>query len=152
MIDDRHRRIGVYGLAVSADRILLAQIAPEYSAPMAWTLPGGGMEYAESPRQTLAREFHEETGLHAQIGGPAFVRSGVFPQVEASLHSLQVVFDVTTSGQPRPETGGSTVDARWVEVGDVRELEVVPLVKAALDHLETRSPSATRGHNDHQVR
>ena len=135
MIDDKNQRIGVYGLAIDTGRILLAQIAPEFSAPMAWTLPGGGMEYAESPRQALAREFHEETGLRAQIGDPAFVRSGVFPQVEAPLHSLQLVFDVTASGEPRPETGGSTVDARWVDVDEVSGMEVVALVKAALDHL-----------------
>ena len=140
MIDDKNRRIGVYGLAVDSGRVLLAQIAPEYSAPMAWTLPGGGMEYGEAPQQTLLREFHEETGLVAEVGDPAFVRSGVFPRVDAALHSLQVVFAVTASGEPRPETGGSTVDARWVDIEEVEQLEVVPLVKAAMEYLTALRP------------
>ena len=50
MIDEKRRRIGVYGLCVHDDRVLLAQVAPEYSVAKPWTLPGGGMEWGESPR------------------------------------------------------------------------------------------------------
>ena len=139
MIDEKSRRIGVYGLSVRDGHVLLAQVAPEYSAAKPWTLPGGGMEWGESARQTLRREFHEETGLTPEIRGPLFVRSRVIDVsvsvVDGPIHNLQIVFAVRADGEPRPEVGGSTVDARWMALNDIDAAPVVPLVRAALERL-----------------
>jgi len=32
-----------------------------------WTLPGGGVEWGESPSEAVVREVHEETGLKTQV-------------------------------------------------------------------------------------
>ena len=63
-------RVSIYGLAIQSGteadpRILLTQLAPQCYRAGSWTLPGGGMDFGESPLQTLVREVHEESALQA---------------------------------------------------------------------------------------
>ncbi|HEX6656334.1 MAG TPA: NUDIX domain-containing protein [Candidatus Limnocylindria bacterium] len=47
----RVTRVAAYALCVEDGRILLCRIAPGYwSGVGAWTLPGGGLDFGESPR------------------------------------------------------------------------------------------------------
>lgn len=55
-------RTGVYGVAQENGKILLVI---QKSGPFAgrFDLPGGGIEFGETPSQALHREFVEETGM-----------------------------------------------------------------------------------------
>lgn len=55
-------RLGVYGIAIDAGRILLVR---KKSGPYLglWDLPGGKIEFGESPEEALNREVREEAGL-----------------------------------------------------------------------------------------
>ena len=44
-----------------------------------WTLPGGGLDHGEDPRDAVVREVHEETGLDVQVGETARVYSAHQP-------------------------------------------------------------------------
>ncbi len=132
MIDDARRRIGVYGLAAGGSRVLLVRIAGSYPGAGLWTLPGGGMEWAETPREALEREMAEETGLAVRIRRPLLVRSEVLTHQGGSVHSLQVVFDVVVDGILRSETAGSTCEARWIDRADIPTLPAVPLVHTSV--------------------
>ena len=48
-----------------------------------WTLPGGGLDHGEDPRDAVVREVHEETGLDAAVGETARVYSAHLPGVVA---------------------------------------------------------------------
>ncbi len=122
-------RIGVYGVAVHRDHLLLTQLSSRDRDVGRWTLPGGGMEFGETPRQTLRREFYEETGLTPEIGGVLDVRSFLPPP---ELHVIQVIFEVEARGEPRViEVDGSTADAGWFPTDAVASMPTVSLV----DHL-----------------
>lgn len=55
-------RIGVYGVTIEEDKILLIRQKFGPYAGM-FDFPGGGIEFGESPEQALRREFIEEVGM-----------------------------------------------------------------------------------------
>jgi 8-oxo-dGTP diphosphatase len=57
------QRVAAYGLARRGDEVLLV-----HTAANTWWLPGGGVEFGESPEECVAREFEEETGLDVKVG------------------------------------------------------------------------------------
>lgn len=100
-----------------------------------WTLPGGGREPGESHFETLRREFDEETGLEPRIGSLLEVLSWDRPATETRgpLHVVQYVYAVHTAGEPIVrEVGGSTAEAAWVRVDEMRRLPLVDLAEWAL--------------------
>ncbi len=64
----RRQRLAAYAL-VAARRVGAARpaVAPAVETGR-WTLPGGGVDHGESPRDALVREVAEETGLDATVG------------------------------------------------------------------------------------
>lgn len=131
----RIRRVGIYGRCVSDSSILLTRLSAREPDAGRWTLPGGGMDFGETPHETLTREFHEETGLVPRIGGLVAVHSYVSPATprRGPLHVLQFVYDVAASGSPTVvEVDGSTAEAAWVRIGDATELPLVELAAWAV--------------------
>lgn len=127
--------------------MLLSRLAPYLSATERWTLPGGGIDFGEHPRDAVVREVYEETGLHAQVGEHAWIDSALIgggPD-DGERHAVRIVYDGWVGPDaPEPrvvETDGSTVDAAWHPLDDVLSgrLPVVRLVHDALEvHLPTK--------------
>lgn len=119
-------RIGVYGVCLDSGHVLLTQLWDRDPAPGRWTLPGGGMEFGEEPRETLVREFYEETGLIPEVG-PVVDVLAFLPRPD--FHVIQIVYEVEARGEPRViEENGSTVDARWVATATLDDIPTVDLV------------------------
>jgi len=59
---NKHTHIGVYGLIMKEDKVLLIKKARgAYTGK--YDLPGGKIEFGESPIEALKREIAEETGV-----------------------------------------------------------------------------------------
>jgi 8-oxo-dGTP diphosphatase len=136
----RRQRVAAYAVIVRDGRVLLSRLAPYLTPTERWTLPGGGVEFGEHPRDAVIREVYEETGLRAQVGEQAWIDSAVVVSrvEEEERHAVRIVYDGWVGPDaPEPrvvETDGSTVDARWHSLDDVLSgrLPVVPLVTEAL--------------------
>jgi 8-oxo-dGTP diphosphatase len=130
--------------------ILLSRLAERVTSDELWTLPGGGLDHGEDPRDAVLREVQEETGLEADVGETARVYSAHLPGVwrdgrRVDAHALRIVYDGWVAPDaPRPrvvEVDGSTSEAAWHPVSHVLDgtLPVAPLVLEALaDHQPLR--------------
>jgi 8-oxo-dGTP diphosphatase len=146
---DRVTRIAAYALCVDDVRVLLCRIAPGFlSDDGSWTLPGGGLEFGESPPDAALRELNEETGLIGEIEGLATVFSwaGRVPRPEDGVvvdhHGIQIVYRVrVVGGMLRNEADGSTDLAKWVSRAEAESLPLVELaiegVRLAFDPVES---------------
>jgi len=126
--------------------ILLSRLAPRVSRSELWTLPGGGVDHGEDPRDALIREVQEEAGLDATVGDRARVYSAHMPRAPrdgqlVDAHAIRLVYEGWVSPDaPAPrvvEVDGSTVEAAWKPLDDVAS-GAVPVssvvTEALVDH------------------
>jgi 8-oxo-dGTP diphosphatase len=137
--------VAAYAVIMRDDRVLLSRLAPYLAPTERWTLPGGGIDFGEHPRDAVVREIYEETGLRAEVGEHAWVDSALIPGggLDGERHAVRIVYDGwvgADSPEPRVvETDGSTVDARWHLLDDVLSGRV-PVVQLVKDALEAHLP------------
>jgi len=121
-------RVSAYAVCVDgAHRLLLCRIAPGYTVGFDgwWTLPGGGLDHGEDPRDGAVRELAEETGLVGEITGLLEVDSWhtVYANLdgeETDWHGIRVLYRCRiTGGELRDEPGGSTDTCRWFARDDM---------------------------------
>lgn len=130
-------RLAAYAVCIEGGRVLLA-----HHASNNWTLPGGRVEHAEDPFDTVVREVAEETGCSAVVERLLGVDSRVIPAAVARAgiehQNVGVFYQVRiTGGQLRPEPNGETVESVWTPIPDVACLRRSSLVDVGLALAET---------------
>lgn len=146
----KRQRVAAYAVIVRDDRILLSRLSPLVTSEELWTLPGGGLDHGEDPRDAVVREVAEETGLTACVSDTARVYSAHMPSAwrggrRVNAHAVRIVYEgwvPALSPDPRVvEVDGSTIESAWQPLTAVRDgsLPVTPLVVEALaDHQPVR--------------
>lgn len=141
----RAQRFAAYAIATDpADRLLLTRIAPGYPGAGCWHLPGGGTDYGEQPGPALIRELEEETGQLGrlvQLLGVASHRDAASLGPEGypiDWHGVRafyrVVVDAPTEVRVH-DVGGSTSEARWIDLKDVAHLPQDQLTEVTTEAL-----------------
>jgi len=140
--------VAAYAVILRDDHILLSRLAKRLTSKELWTLPGGGLEHGEDPRDAVVREVHEETGLHVVIDETARVYSyhqrNTWRQGRrADAHALRIVYDGWVPlDSPEPhvvEVDGSTMEAAWQPVAGVLDGSV-PVVNLVTEVLAEHRP------------
>ncbi len=130
-------RLAAYGVIRRDGRVLLARVAPGNLGAGLWVLPGGGIEFGESPEDAAVREVEEETGLLAAITGPPSIHSDTgtwpFSGGEIRNHQVRFVYPMEiTGGVERTEVDGSSDAFGWFTPQELGALSVGDLVRRLL--------------------
>lgn len=62
--------------------LILKRIRPSSDGLGYWELPGGGLEYGETPHEALIRELKEETNLDIKIIKPVYTFTAIRPSYQ----------------------------------------------------------------------
>ena len=137
-------RVAAYGVIIDDGRMLLSHWNEHGRS--GWTLPGGGIEDGEHPAEAALREILEETGYEARLERLLGIDTAVIPvarrhaRSDRPLQALRIVYRASVvSGGLRNEVGGSTDEARWVDLDDIAALHTVELVEVGL-RLDAEEP------------
>ncbi|WP_406315566.1 NUDIX hydrolase [Streptomyces sp. NBC_00118] len=136
-------RLAAYAVCIEAGRVLLAH-AVKPDGEKTWTLPGGRVEHAEDPFDTVIREVAEETGLDAVVERLLGVDSRVIPAAERrlpgrpELQNVGIFYQVRiTGGRLRPEPNGETAESLWTPITEVACLGRSSLLDIGLSLTQT---------------
>jgi 8-oxo-dGTP pyrophosphatase MutT (NUDIX family) len=139
----RRQRIAAYALLQRGNEVLLTRMSSRTRIPGRWTLPGGGIDHGEDPREAVVREVYEETGLTVEPGHLADVHSTHFtgPRADGLVedyHGIHLIFRATVAPgshdvEPRVvEVDGSTDLAAWVPIEEALGLDLLSAARHAL--------------------
>ncbi len=141
-------RVAAYVVVVRDGAVLLARYTG--SDPPRWSLPGGGLDHGEDPRDAAVREVEEETGYRVELRQLLTVESFRTllerPPGPVDHHSVCILYTAeVVGGALRPEVGGTSDTAAWTPLPEVRRLgrsSLVGLGLALTGHLAGEADEA----------
>jgi ADP-ribose pyrophosphatase YjhB (NUDIX family) len=100
-------------------------------------LPGGGIDFLESPAEAVVREVLEETGLHARNPRLIDVTSDVRNRRDSSIvHTIRIIYSVEINdGELVHESDGSTDLARWWRLDELDQIDLAEYARDAISRL-----------------
>ncbi|MFD4997025.1 NUDIX hydrolase [Streptomyces buecherae] len=129
-------RVSAYAIATTADQLLLTRLsdASPVFAPGLWHLPGGGIDPGEQPRQALAREVYEETGLELLDAHLVGARSYAAHRLGVHWHLVGLFYVATLAPGPLriTEQDGSTGAVRWLPRSGLTPATLSPAARDGL--------------------
>jgi 8-oxo-dGTP diphosphatase len=131
--------IHVVGAAIICDHhSLVAQRSATKPLPREWEFPGGKVEPSESPETALAREIHEELGLHIQVG--PFLARGTALLPNGKHIALDVYAATITSGTLALR---EHAQVQWASADELANFDWadadIPIIPAVHDYLLAHS-------------
>lgn len=120
-------RLAVRAVILHENRLLLVNAFPNATSDL-WCAPGGGVEQGQTLPENLAREVHEETGLHIGVERPCLVNE--FHSPDTGFHQVEVFFRcVITNGTLRDDwqdPEAIVTERRWFTRSELSAIRLKP--------------------------
>lgn len=120
-------RVGV-GVFIFKDGKFLVMKRKGSHGEGSWSLPGGHLEFGETPEETAAREVREETGLEIANVAFAAVTNDIF--VDENKHYVTIwTKSDWKSGEPAIIEPDKCVEIRWADFNSLPSPLFLPWVQ-----------------------
>ncbi|MFZ5813919.1 MAG: NUDIX domain-containing protein [Bacillota bacterium] len=135
----QHRHLGAYGLAVAAGEVLLIRKGRgPYTG--SWDLPGGGIEFGESPEEAVRRELLEEAGLPVRsLALDRVCHTRLLHRLSSGeleeLQHIGIIYRVEVDRGAALRTGPDGIDSLGAQWWPVEQLTGLPLSPFAAEVL-----------------
>lgn len=129
------QRFAAYGILRRPNAVLMVRIGPSSKDDQGrWMLPGGKVEHGEHPRETVVREFKEETGYDVEAG-PLLDLDAEHRLLSKGIdfHAIFALYEVEMKGGDLTYIGHGGVDASaWISFAELADLPMLPPIRSAL--------------------
>lgn len=127
-------RVRVAGILIENDKILL--IEHSKNEKKYWLIPGGGVEWGESTKEALIREYKEETNLDIDVEKFLFLSETIAP--DKQKHVINLYFQVRlleNCSEMQLGDESNLVDLKFVSKDEVENLKLYPNIKTQIIEL-----------------
>ena len=109
--------ITVKGIVVFKQKVLLMKrVRPSSDGLGYWELPGGGLEYGETPNGALKRELKEETGLTIDVVKPAYT----FTKIRKDYQTVGIGYLASTDDD-HVSISFEHTDYKWCSIDELKD-------------------------------
>ena len=136
-INKKRMAQGALGLAYKDGKFLmtLRNEPGRKQAHNKWQIPGGGIEFGETPEEALARELEEEVSItNFKLLHPhPIAKTWVWNLEKSNNHVLLLCYIIDIGGQTPVVDGTETSDYQWMTLEDLKQNEFLPLTDKFLE-------------------
>lgn len=124
--------IGAMAIPINSKGEYLITLRNEPNDPQThkkWQVTGGGIEFGESPEQTLQRELKEEIGIdHFTYLAPhPMVKTWVWRYPDREFHIILLCYLIDIGDQKIKIDNQENIDYRWIQPSQIKDLDYLPL-------------------------
>ncbi len=123
-------RVRACGLFVENTKLLLVKLTSPITGEEIWIPPGGGVEFKESLKETVKREFKEETNLTVKVGELVFTSemiNGHFHAIEFYYRVSKLEGELLLGKDPEHEGGNQLIsDVGFFSKQELQKINVKP--------------------------
>lgn len=140
----KHPRVGVGVMIIKDKKVLLGKrhndpikADSELRGQGSWTMPGGKLNYMETPEDCIYRETYEETGIKLDINRIKFI--SVTNDTAGEAHFITLGFMAEDfKGEPQIKEPNEIVEWQWFDLNKLPIPLYTPSYKILKNYLDNK--------------